>query len=30
MTKEEIMGRLYDRYIRPAENKAGSYIGVDY
>ena len=29
MTKEEIMSRLYDRYIRPTENKAGSYIGVE-
>ena len=29
MTKEEIMSRLYDRYIRPIENIAGSYIGVE-
>ena len=29
MTKEELMGRLYDRYIKPTENKTGSYIGVE-
>ena len=29
MTKEEIMNRLYDRYIRPTENKKENYIGVE-
>ncbi len=29
MTKEEIMSRLYDRYIKPTEQKKGSYIGVE-
>ena len=29
MTKEEILSRLYDRYIKPTENKTGSYIGVE-
>ncbi len=29
MTKEEIMNRLYDRYIRPTEHKKGSFIGVE-
>ncbi len=29
MTKEEIMGRLYDRYIKPIETKKDSFIGVE-
>lgn len=29
MTKEEIMGCLYDRYIKPTENKKDSFIGVE-
>ena len=29
MTKEEIISRLYDRYIKPTENKKGSFIGVE-
>ena len=29
MTKEEIVSRLYDRYIKPTENKKGSFIGVE-
>lgn len=29
MTREELLSRLYDRYIKPTENKAGSYIGVE-
>lgn len=29
MTREEILSRIYDRYIKPTENKNGSYIGVE-
>ncbi len=29
MTREELLSRLYDRYIKPTENKTGSYIGVE-
>ena len=29
MTKEEVLSRLYDRYIRPTEQKRGNYIGVE-
>ena len=29
MTKEEVMNRLYDRYIRPTENKKDRFIGVE-
>ena len=29
MTKEEIRGRLYDRFIRPTEQKRESFIGVE-
>ena len=29
MTKEEIMDRLYDRFIRPTEQKRESFIGVE-
>ena len=29
MTREDILSRLYDRYIKPTENKTGSYIGVE-
>ena len=29
MTREEVISRLYDRYIRPTEQKRGSYIGVE-
>ena len=29
MTKEEILSRLYDRYIKPTENKQNSFIGVE-
>ncbi len=29
MTKEEIMYRLYDRFIRPTEQKRESFIGVE-
>lgn len=29
MTKEEIMNRLYERYIQPTERKNGCYIGVE-
>ncbi len=29
MRKEEVMKRLYDRYIKPTENKKNVYIGVE-
>lgn len=29
MTKEEIINRLYDRYIRPTEHKKDSFVGVE-
>jgi len=29
MTKEEVKNRLYDRYIKPTENKKNLYIGVE-
>ena len=29
MTKEEILSRLYDRYIKPTETKKDSFIGVE-
>ncbi len=29
MTKEEVIGCLYNRYIRPTENKKENYIGVE-
>lgn len=29
MTKQEIMDRLYDRYIKPTENKKNCYIGIE-
>lgn len=29
MKKEEVMNRLYDRYIRPTENKKDCFIGVE-
>ena len=29
MTKEEIMSRLYERFIRPTEQKRESFIGVE-
>ncbi len=29
MTREEVISRLYDRYIRPTEDKKDSFIGVE-
>ena len=29
MTREEVISRLYDRFIRPTEQKRESYIGVE-
>ena len=29
MTREEVMGCLYDRYIKPTESKTESFIGVE-
>jgi len=29
MTKDEVIKILYDRYIKPTENKDGSFIGVE-
>ena len=29
MTREEIICRLYDRFIRPTEQKRESFIGVE-
>ena len=29
MTKDDVTRILYDRYIKPTENKDGSFIGVE-
>ena len=29
MTREELLSRLYDRFIRPTEQKRESFIGVE-
>ena len=29
MTREEVISRLYDRFIKPTEQKKESYIGVE-